>query len=84
MKNGVKEDTVPDKEQFNFRRLKGRIIETYGSQRGFAEAMGMSAQMLSSRLNCHTSLSQGEIWHACILLDIAPEEIGRFFFCRRK
>lgn len=66
---------------FSFRRLKGRIVEMYGSAARFASAMGMNKAVLSARLTGRTPFLQGEIWYACILLRIKKEEIGDFFFC---
>ena len=66
---------------FSSKRLKGRIVEVYGSAARFAAAMGMSKASLSGRLTGRTPFLQGEIWYACILLQIKKEEIGDFFFC---
>lgn len=36
---------------FNYDKLKGKIVEFFGSQYRFAEAMGMSERTLSLKLN---------------------------------
>lgn len=64
---------------FNFSKLRGRIVEKYGSCGRFAAAMGHSKVWLSSRLNNVVPWRADEIRDAAALLDIAPEEIPKFF-----
>ena len=65
---------------FNYRKLLGRIVEKFGTQLKFAEAMGVSESMLSKKLNSSLGFKQSEICLACELLDIAPSEIPMYFF----
>lgn len=67
-------------KRFSYRRLKGRIVERFGTQGAFAKAMGMTPQAISSRLLGKTNFSQGEVWYASILLELTKEEVGNFFF----
>ena len=67
-------------KQFSYRRLKGRIVERFGTQGAFAKAMGVTPQAISSRLLGKTNFSQGEIWYASILLGLTKEEVGELFF----
>lgn len=64
---------------FDFRKLRGRIIEKYGSCDKFAAAMGRSKVWLSSRLNNIVQWRAEEMREAAALLDIDPEEIPRYF-----
>lgn len=64
---------------FDFSRLRGRIVERYGSCDRFAAAMGRSKVWLSSRLNNAVSWRGPEIREAAELLGIPPEEIPSFF-----
>ena len=66
--------------EFDFSKLIGRIIERFGSRKAFAEALEISDGTLSGKLNNKVKFSTPEIKQACALLDIAPEEIGRYFF----
>lgn len=66
--------------EFDFSKLIGRIIERYGSRKAFAEALGISDGTLSGKLNNKVKFSTLEIKQACSLLEIAPEEIGQYFF----
>lgn len=65
---------------FDFRKLEGRIIEKYKTRIAFAAAMGLNPSALSARLNGKISFQAGEIVKAQELLQIAPEEIGAYFF----
>ena len=39
--------------EFNFSKLRGRIVEKFGKQEDFAKAVGISYVSLSKRLNNH-------------------------------
>lgn len=64
---------------FDFSRLRGRIVEKYGSCDSFAKAMGRSKVWLSYRLNNIVQWRAEEMREAAALLDIAPEEIPLYF-----
>lgn len=68
------------KVRFDYSRLKGRIIERYGTLGGFAAALGFKPGMLTTRLRNGTPWKDCEIWKACKLLGISPEEIHAYFF----
>ena len=67
---------------FDFGKLRGRIIDKYGSCKAFGVAMGRSKVWVSTRLNNVVPWSSDEIVEACKpeRLDIAPEEIATYFF----
>lgn len=67
---------------FDFSRLRGRIVEKFGTCGKFAEAMGKTKGWLSNRLSGLVSWDASEIHAACApeMLDIAPEEIPAYFF----
>lgn len=69
--------------RFDFSRLRGRIIEKFGSCEAFAAAMGRSKVWLSSRLNNAVQWRSAEIRQAAELLEIPEEEIPRFFLVRK-
>lgn len=68
--------------EFDFSALRGRIIEKYGTYAAFAEAIEMSRASLSQRMMNDIAFKPDEIIRICSpqVLDIAPEEIGRFFY----
>lgn len=65
---------------FDFNKLRGRIKEHFGSEKSFAEAMGMAPSNLSARLNGKIHWSGDEIKKACDLLKIPDEEVVAYFF----
>lgn len=67
---------------FVYNKLRGRIIEKYGSMDSFADAIGLSTVSLSKKLNNKVGISREEIIHWSELLDIPAEEYGAFYFAR--
>lgn len=65
---------------FLYRRLKGRIVEKYGTQEQFAKALDVSTNSLSLKMNGKTGFSQRDIERWRALLDITTDEIGDYFF----
>lgn len=63
----------------NYRKLKGRIIEKYGTMSAFADAIGESKQCVS-RLIRLKRLSTLTISKWAKALDICVEDIGPYFF----
>ena len=66
--------------KFNYSKLKGRIIEIYGSQRNFAHAMGTSERTISLKLNGRIPFSQTEITKAISLLNLNLSQASEYFF----
>lgn len=64
----------------SYAKLKGRIIEIYGSQEAFASAMEMSKSSVSMRLNNKVRWSLDEVYKAKNLLNINDSEISAYFF----
>ena len=64
----------------NRNKLRGRIIEKYGKQGKFAEALGIEENTLSYKLREKRELTRSEIKRWCELLDIADEDIPAYFF----
>lgn len=66
--------------QYRTEKLKARIIERFGSQNAFCEAIGMQKSTLSRYL------SQGKDWPGSLLikavqlLEIPTDEIDAYFF----
>lgn len=64
----------------SYSKLRGAIREKYGTQAAFAEAMVMSENTLSCKLNGKTEWVRPEIEKACRLLDVPLEEAHAYFF----
>lgn len=69
------------KIHFDYSRLRGRIIEKFGSFTAFAVATGQKKSNLSSKLNNKARISSEEMlaWSAPDKLDIAPAELYVYF-----
>lgn len=65
---------------FDYRKLKGRIVEIFGSQTVFARQMKWSERTLSLKLNGKVFWKQPEICRAIELLKLHEEEIPAYFF----
>lgn len=66
--------------EFDFSKLKGRIVEHFGTFARFAEAMGLSKPQLHNRLTNSTDFRPEEVIRAVELLDIHPSDIHIYFF----
>ena len=64
-------------------KLRGRIIEKYGSQKAFADATKGSLSFISQYLNGNVTLNQNTIDKWANLLDISAAEIPVFFFAKK-
>lgn len=66
--------------KYQYRKLIGRIVEVYGTRKAFAEALGLSENSLSLKLNGKTGFSQDDIIEWSKLLNISQDEYGSFYF----
>lgn len=65
---------------FDYSKLKGRIVEKFGSQAKFAEALGTSERTLSLKMNNKIYFRQDEINKALDLLGIDLNDAREYFF----
>lgn len=68
---------------FDYSKLRGKIKECMGTERTFAEKMGMSQQALSSRLNNKTEFTDSEIYAGKNILHLTADDIGTYFFTQK-
>ena len=68
---------------FDYSKLRGRIIEKFGTLGKFARAVDRSQTSLSMILNGERYLKQDEIDKWAETLSIPPTEIGGFFYAKR-
>lgn len=66
--------------RFDFSKLRGRIVEHYGTLAAFAKAYGISENSLSLKMNNKTKFSSGDIIKISDMLEIKKDEIGDYFF----
>lgn len=65
---------------FDYRKLRGKILEKCGSDKAFAEAIGLSPQSISSKFNNKTYFTQEQIMNAVTVLDLNKKDIPEYFF----
>ena len=67
--------------KFDYRRLRGKIVEVCGSQTALATQMGISAITLTQKLKGRVAFRNDEILHISKILDIPVADIPAYFFC---
>lgn len=65
---------------YSYNKLRGRIVEKFGTQEEFARILGVSKNSLSLKMNGKTSFSQSDVIKWSELLEIETNEIGQYFF----
>lgn len=66
---------------YNYNRLRGKIVETFGTLEKFARSMKQTPTTIGRKLQGKSEWSQTEISNACVLLKIPFENIPQYFFC---
>ena len=67
---------------FDYRKLKGKIVEVFGSQKEFAKAMGINPVSMSKKLTNKAYFSQKEIEKAKEILNLGRGTADTYFFTR--
>lgn len=67
---------------FNTSKLKGRVIEKFGSQTAFAAAVHRPKGYISQYMNGKVSLDQRTIDEWAQVLEIPGREISAYFFTK--
>lgn len=65
---------------YKYNKLRGRIIEKFGSQEAFSKEIGLSSTSMSLKMTGQTGFSQSDIRLWSEHLDIKTEDIGDYFF----
>lgn len=63
-----------------FSKLKGRIIEKFGTQKRFAEVLGVSNNLVSLKMQKKVEFSKEDMISWGKMLDIPPEQFHEYFF----
>lgn len=66
--------------KFKNNKLRGRIVEKFGTISKFAEAVGKSRSTISLMLSDRVGMDRKDIGAFCSVLDIKTEEIPDYFF----
>lgn len=67
------------KVEFNYNKLRGRIVEKYGNTSCFAKSFGISKASMSLKLNNKINFSSQEMLEVSELLEIPKAEIPDYF-----
>ena len=65
---------------FEYRKLRGKIVEMYGTYSNFADKINVSLVTVSNKLRGVTQFSQDDICLWCEALEIPLSESGAYFF----
>ena len=71
---------MENRPAFDYGKLRGRIVEVFGSQKEFSQAMHMSEATLSLKLTGSSYFSQSEMYRAMALLGLEVNLISSYFF----
>lgn len=69
--------------EFDYSKLKGKIIEKYGTQREFAKEFGVSKNSFSMKMNNKISFSTNDILKITNMLNIDKDDISSYFFTQK-
>lgn len=68
---------------FNYNKLRGKIVEKYGTLSNFADSIGKAVAWVSAKLNSGTGFSAAEVTTWCKALEIEKSEVGIYFFTEK-
>lgn len=68
---------------FEYSKLRGRIIEKYGSLSNFSKKLGLSNNIFSKKMNNKVRFTPEDIVAMTSLLEISTDEIGIYFFTEK-
>lgn len=70
---------------FDYSKLKGRIVEKYGTRGAFAKAYGVSENTISRKLSGKMGITTDDIikMSSSEYLDIEAKEIPTYFFTQK-
>jgi hypothetical protein len=71
------------KVERDYRKLRGKIVEVYGTMSNFAKAMGYSERTVSLKINGKVDFSQSDIVKIVSLLGLQDKDIPVYFFMNK-
>lgn len=72
--------TDMDSSIFDHSKLRGRIVEKYGTLDAFYDKLPITSNMAFRKVNGKSGLSRQTILDWCNLLDISIKDIPSYFF----
>ena len=68
---------------FDYSKLRGKIVEKYGTIHNFAKIYGISKTSMSRKMQNKSRFSSDDIIRMSKLLEIDKEDIGSYFFTKK-
>lgn len=68
---------------YDYSKLRGRIVEKYGTASAFADALGIHKAQVSAKLNNKVDITKTDIENWSNLLGIGLEDYGVFYFAKK-
>lgn len=68
---------------YTYPKLRGRIVEKFGTIEAFAERINTSSVTVSKKLNGKTQFSQADIVKWGAVLNIDRKDFGAYFFAEK-
>lgn len=68
--------------KYDYSRLRGRIVEKYGSMSHFADSVGMTRVSVSNRITGKIMFTVEDVDKWATLLDIDVTDLHRYFFAK--
>lgn len=65
---------------YNFSKLRGKIVEVYGTIQAFAGAIGITPLSVGKKLSGKSEWTRDEIMKSCSALGIKTADILEYFF----
>lgn len=69
--------------RYDYSKLRGKIKEKCGTETDFARKIDRSRNYISNVFQGKSYFSQKDIDHSSIILEIEPQYIGEYFFCKQ-
>lgn len=69
--------------EFDYSKLRGRIVEKFGSIEAFSNNTSISYISVSKKLNNRVPISRADMMEWSELLGIPLEEYGAFYFVKK-
>ena len=71
---------MSERPEFNYSKLRGRIVEKCGTIRAVSEKTGIRGELFTDAFKGRRTFTQAEIYVLCDALDIPREQIADYFF----
>lgn len=68
---------------FDYSKLRGRIVEKFGTMSAFASAVNITEVALSRKLNNKIAISRNDMITWSKALDVSIDEYGAFYFVQK-